>query len=355
MSSFLDSRLEALEAYVPGEQPDDREYIKLNANESPYPPSPGVLRAVSALAGRMNLYPDAACRGLKAALARRYGVGPENVMVTAGSDDILNFCFLGLCRHGVAYPAVSYGFYEVFSQLHGVDRREIPMGPGLTIDIAAWEGLGRTVVLANPNAQTGIALPLADIERIVAANAGELVVVDEAYVDFGAESAAKLLGKYENLLVVRTFSKSRSLAGARLGFALGEAGLIADLERIKYSTNPYSVSMLSLAAGEAALAEDSYYAEKCAIIAEEREKLKLELEKLGFSSTPSMANFLLSRPPEGVGAEELFLELRRRGILLRYFAGGALADYLRITVGSPEQNEALLRELRGVLEGGKRT
>lgn len=351
MSRFLNSRLESLEAYVPGEQPADREYIKLNANESPYPPSPGVARAVSGCAGRMNLYPDAACRGLKAALAARYDVQPENVMVTAGSDDILNFCFMGFCGRGVAYPAVSYGFYEVFADLHGVERSVIPMGPCLTIEPGRWENLGRTVVIANPNAQTGIALPLADVERIVASNASDLVVVDEAYVDFGADSAAALLGKYENLLVVRTFSKSRSLAGARLGFALGGTELIADLERLKYSTNPYSVSMASLAAGEAALAEDGYYMEKCAIIAAEREKLKSALGKMGFVSTPSMANFLLSRPPEGLPAEEIFLALRERGILVRYFGGGSLAEYLRISVGSPEQNGALLEALGAVTRG----
>lgn len=350
MSSFLNARLASLEAYVPGEQPAGREYIKLNANESPYPPSPGVERAVRESAGRMNFYPDAACRSLRAALAARYGLRPENVMVTDGSDDILNFCFMGFCEHGVAYPAVSYGFYEVFAALHGVESSEIPMGPGLTVEPENWERLGKTVVLANPNAQTGIALPLAGVERIVASNAGNLVVLDEAYVDFGAESAAALLGRYENLLVVRTFSKSRSLAGARLGFALGSAGIIADLERLKYSTNPYSVGLLALAAGEAALAEDGYYMEKCRLTAAERERLSSALGALGFSSTPSAANFLLTRPPEGMGAEELFLALRSRGVLVRYFGGGALSEYLRITVGSPEQNDVLLGEVESILK-----
>lgn len=350
MGAYIDDRLASLEAYVPGEQPRDREYIKLNANESPFPPSPGVLRAVSAVAGGLNMYPDAACRELKAAIAARYGVQSANVMVEDGSDNILNLCFMGFCAHGVAYPAVSYGFYSVFSALYGLDALEIPMGPGLTVEPERWLNLGRAVVIANPNAQTGIALPVPDIERIVAENPDRLVVVDEAYVDFGAESALPLVSRYKNLLVVRTYSKSRSLAGARLGFAIGDEGLIADLERLKYSVNPYSVNSLSLAAGAAALSEDGYYMEKCAIIAEEREKLHAGLKEMGFKCTPSMANFVLAEPPEGAEAERLFLALRARGILVRYFGGGALARCLRITIGSPEQNAALLAALPGAIE-----
>lgn len=350
MGAYIDERLAALAAYVPGEQPRDREYIKLNANESPFPPSPGVIRAVSEAAAGLNMYPDAACRELKAAIAARYGVQSANVMVEDGSDNILNLCFMGFCAHGVAYPAVSYGFYSVFSALYGLDALEIPMGPGLTVEPERWLNLGRAVVIANPNAQTGIALPVPDIERIVAANPDRLVVVDEAYVDFGAESALPLVSRYKNLLVVRTYSKSRSLAGARLGFAIGDEGLIADLERLKYSVNPYSVNSLSLAAGAAALSEDGYYMGKCAIIAEEREKLHAGLKEMGFKCTPSMANFVLAEPPEGAEAERLFLALRARGILVRYFGGGALSRCLRITIGSPEQNAALLAALPGAIE-----
>ena len=350
MGAYIDERLAALAAYVPGEQPRDREYIKLNANESPFPPSPGVIRAVSEAAAGLNMYPDAACRELKAALAARYGVESANVMVEDGSDNILNLCFMGFCGRGVAYPAVSYGFYSVFSALYDLDALEVPMGPGLTIEPERYLRLGRAVVIANPNAQTGIALPVADIERIVAENSGRLVVVDEAYVDFGAESALPLLGKYENLLIVRTYSKSRSLAGARLGFAIGGAGLIADLERLKYSVNPYSVSAIGLAAGTAALAEDGYYMENCRIIAEEREKLHAELQKRGFRCTPSRANFVLAMPPEGCAAESLFRAVRARGVLVRYFGGGALSAYLRITIGSPGQNAALCSALDGAME-----
>lgn len=350
MSEFLNQRLRALTAYTPGEQPSDKPYIKLNANESPFPPSPGVERAVRENALKINLYPDAACRKLKAALGGIYGLEPDRVMITNGSDDILNFVFMGFCEHGVAYPAVSYGFYEVFSELHNIDVLTLPMNEDLSIDPNKWHNLKRTVVIANPNAQTGIALPLKEIEGIVSSNRANLVVVDEAYVDFGGESAVKLLADYDNLLVVRTFSKSRSLAGARLGFALGSRELIAELEKLKYSTNPYSVSYLSLAAGVAALEEDDYYMANCAVIASERDKLSAALAVYGFVSTPSNANFLLSRPPKGVSAEQMFLALRSRGILVRYFSGGALSEYLRITIGSPEQNAALLREIGAILE-----
>ena len=249
MSRYMNPRYAALEAYVPGEQPKG-EFIKLNANESPYPPSPGVLEAVRGAEGTaLNMYPDAACRALDAALAESLGVGPENILCANGSDDILNFCFMAYGQSGALFPEITYGFYEVFCALHGIEARRAPMHEGLALDPADYFDAGRLVVIANPNAQTGVEMPLAGVEAIVRNNPGNVVVVDEAYVAFGGESALPLTKKYPNVLVVRTFSKSRSMAGARLGFAVGGAELIADLSKLKYSTNPYSVNRTALAAG----------------------------------------------------------------------------------------------------------
>ena len=263
MSRYLDSKFAALLPYVPGEQPKDRPYIKLNANESPYPPSPLVLEALrSEEAAALNLYPDAACRELTALLAEHLGVGEGNILLANGSDDILNFCFLAFCERGVVFPDISYGFYEVFADLYHIDVLRPKMGAGLTIDPADYTGTGRCVVIANPNAQTGVALPLEAVEGIVKGSPDSVVVVDEAYVDFGGETAVPLVGKYENVLVVRTFSKSASLAGARLGYAVGPEELIEDLKKLKYSTNPYSVNRTALIAGAAAIRDWSYSAGK---------------------------------------------------------------------------------------------
>ena len=349
MGAYIDERIASLEAYVPGEQPRDREYIKLNANESPFPPSPGVLRAVSAAAGGLNMYPDAACRELKAAIAARYGVQSANVMVEDGSDNILNLCFMGFCAHGVAYPAVSYGFYSVFSALYGLDALEIPMGPGLTVEPERWLNLGRAVVIANPNAQTGIALPVPDIERIVAANPDRLVVVDEAYVDFGAESCVPMIYRYDNLLVTQTMSKSRSLAGGRVGYALGSPELIADLNRVKYSFHPYNVNRLSIAAGAAAVADEAYFAACTAAIRQTRAWTVGELENLGFTVLPSQANFVFAKHQQLPG-ETLYRKLKENGILVRWFDADRIRDYVRITIGSMEQMETLVEELTAILE-----
>ena len=340
MSRYLDSKFAALLPYVPGEQPKDRPYIKLNANESPYPPSPLVLEALrSEEAAALNLYPDAACRELTALLAEHLGVGEGNILLANGSDDILNFCFLAFCERGVVFPDISYGFYEVFADLYHIDVLRPKMGAGLTIDPADYTGTGRCVVIANPNAQTGVALPLAAVEGIVKGSPDSVVVVDEAYVDFGGETAVPLVGKYDNVLVVRTFSKSASLAGARLGYAVGPEELIEDLKKLKYSTNPYSVNRTALIAGAAAIRDWSYSAENCRSIASERERLASELKARGFELTDSRTNFVLAKP-RGIGAKEYMEALRERGILIRYL-GGALADRVRITIGTPGQMDAL--------------
>ena len=349
MSRYLDSKFAALLPYVPGEQPKDRPYIKLNANESPYPPSPLVLEALrSEEAAALNLYPDAACRELTALLAERFGVGEGNILLANGSDDILNFCFLAFCERGVVFPDISYGFYEVFADLYHIDVLRPKMGAGLTIDPADYTGTGRCVVIANPNAQTGVALPLEAVEGIVKGSPESVVVVDEAYVDFGGETAVPLVGKYENVLVVRTFSKSASLAGARLGYAVGPEELIEDLKKLKYSTNPYSVNRTALIAGAAAIRDWSYSAENCRSIASERERLASELKARGFELTDSRTNFVLAKP-RGIGAKEYMEALRERGILIRYL-GGALADRVRITIGTPGQMDALLEATDEILK-----
>lgn len=349
MSRYLDSKFAALLPYVPGEQPKDRPYIKLNANESPYPPSPLVLEALrSEEAAALNLYPDAACRELTALLAEHLGVGEGNILLANGSDDILNFCFLAFCEGGVVFPDISYGFYEVFADLYHIDVLRPKMGAGLTIDPADYTGTGRCVVIANPNAQTGVALPLEAVEGIVKGSPESVVVVDEAYVDFGGETAVPLVSKYDNVLVVRTFSKSASLAGARLGYAVGPEELIEDLKKLKYSTNPYSVNRTALIAGAAAIRDWSYSAENCRSIASERERLASELKARGFELTDSRTNFVLAKP-RGIGAKEYMEALRERGILIRYL-GGALADRVRITIGTPGQMDALLEATDEILK-----
>lgn len=349
MSRYLDSKFAALLPYVPGEQPKDRPYIKLNANESPYPPSPLVLEALrSEEAAALNLYPDAACRELTALLAEYLGVGEGNILLANGSDDILNFCFLAFCERGVVFPDISYGFYEVFADLYHIDVLRPKMGAGLTIDPADYTGTGRCVVIANPNAQTGVALPLEAVEGIVKGSPESVVVVDEAYVDFGGETAVPLVSKYDNVLVVRTFSKSASLAGARLGYAVGPEELIEDLKKLKYSTNPYSVNRTALIAGAAAIRDWSYSAENCRSIASERERLASELKARGFELTDSRTNFVLAKP-RGIGAKEYMEALRERGILIRYL-GGALADRVRITIGTPGQMDALLEATDEILK-----
>lgn len=349
MSRFQSARFEKIEAYVPGEQPRDRKYIKLNTNESPYPPSPAVIDAVKTAAGSLNLYCDPTALGLRQAAARVYGVDPDRILPVNGSDEILDFAFMAFCdeRTPVAYPETSYGFYPVLADLHGIEKKEIPLKADFSIDFHDYMGLNCTVVIANPNAPTGIALSLAEIEEIVKANPDNAVVIDEAYVDFGAESAVPLTKKYDNLLVTRTFSKSHSLAGARLGFGIGDSALIADLTAIKDSTNPYNVNAMTQAAGIAAFGDDGYYMDNCRKVARTRERTAEELRELGFELTGSLSNFLFVRHP-GIAGGELYEALRDRGILVRHFSRPSIADHNRITVGAPEQMAALIEAVKKI-------
>lgn len=348
MSGFLNKRLSGLAPYVPGEQPRDMEYVKLNTNESPFPPAPGVLRAVNyGEIKRLNLYPDPTCGEIKKKLAERYNKAPENIFVSNGSDDILNFAFLAYGAGGVVFPEISYGFYKVYANFHGLEYTALPLREDFTIKSEDYSSTGKMVVLANPNAPTGIFLGLSEIEKIVASNPGSVVLIDEAYVDFGGESASSLTEKYGNLLVVQTFSKSRALAGGRLGFAVGHKALIEDLERIKYYTNPYSINRLTLAAGIASIESDSYYAENCKRIINTREKTAAALRALGFEVLPSSANFLFARSGR-ISGRRLYEQLKKRGVLVRHFPDEKIKDFNRITVGTEKQMDILLQKIKEI-------
>ena len=351
MSRFLNPRLAYLEVYTPGEQPQDQVYTKLNTNESPYPAAPQVVAAIDAEQVRnLRLYSDPVCKPLIEKLAQVYGLHPNQVFVSNGSDDILNFAFWAFAGQPgkAAYPDVTYGFYQVFADLHQVEADVIPLREDFSVRVEDYLNLETMIVLANPNAQVGRALTRAEMERIIAANPDHVVVVDEAYVDFGAESCVPLIDRYPNLLVVQTFSKSRSLAGARLGFALGSAELIADLNRLKYSTNPYNVNRLTMAAGVAALEAEDHYAKNCRAIQETRAWTVQALEALGFTVVPSLANFVLAAH-KTVDGETIYRELKRRGVLVRHFTAPRIANYNRITIGSPEQMELLVQTLGEIL------
>ena len=351
MSRFLSERFVALTAYVPGEQPADAEFIKLNTNESPYPPAPGVIKAVSEEERKkLNLYPNTDGTRLIKKLADLYGVGTDNVIIGNGSDELLAFAFLAFCDDscGAVFPDITYGFYPVYADLFKVRAVLKPLKEDFTIDPADYYQSGRTVFLANPNAPTGIALPLADIEAIAENNRGNIVLVDEAYVDFGAESAIPLIFKYDNLLVTHTYSKSRSMAGARMAYAIGQKAVIEDLNKMKYSFNPYNVNRLTQVAAEAAIDEEQYYVEKRREIIKTREYTSEQLRKLGFSMTESSANFIFTKPP-GVSGRDMYTALRDRGILVRHWDKPRIADYLRITIGTKEQMDALIDVIKEVL------
>ncbi len=350
MSKFLKNRYRSLEVYTPGEQPRDKKYIKLNTNESPFPPSDGVIAAVNAQEVRdLRLYSDPSGLALKTALADLHGVSPENIFLSNGSDDILNFSFMAFTENGAMFPEISYGFYSVFAELHGIDFEAIPLKDDFSIDPDDYKGNGRMVVIANPNAPTGLCLTLSEVEEILKANPTSVVVIDEAYVDFGGESTYPLIKKYKNLLVVQTFSKSRSMAGARLGFAIADEELISDLERIKYSTNPYNINRLTMAAGVAAVKDNDYYMANCQKIIQNREYTTKELEALGFYVIPSKANFIFAKSDK-ISGEELYLKLKDNGILIRHFTKEKIKDFNRITIGSREEMETFVKVTKQIWE-----
>lgn len=352
MSKFLKKCYSGLKSYVPGEQPKDGEYIKLNTNESPFPPSNGVINAVnSEEVKKLRLYSDPTGSSLKEKIAELYGVKSENVYLANGSDDILNFSFMAFSGESgeAVYPQISYGFYKVYAALYGIKAEEIPLKEDFSIDYKDYLYKNKFTVIANPNAPTGLTLSLSEIEEIVKTNKENVVVIDEAYIDFGGESAVPLTEKYDNLLISMTFSKSRCMAGARLGFAIGNKELIRDLELIKYSTNPYNINRLTLIAGEAAIIDNSYYAEKCREIIKNREYTAKELKRLGFKLTDSKANFVFAESDK-IDGETLYKKLKDRKILVRHFSTPKIKNYNRITVGTKEQMEALIKNVSEILE-----
>ena len=349
MSRFFSSRYAALTPYTPGEQPQDQDYLKLNTNESPFPPSPGVAAAVAAQCGKLQLYSDPQCAGLRRALAERYGVKPANIMVGNGSDEVLDLAFCAFAgeERPLYFADVTYGFYPVFAAKNRLPYEVIPLKEDFTIDPADYFGKNGVEVIANPNAPTGLALGLDQLEAILQANPDGVLIVDEAYVDFGAQSAAALLDRYDNLLVVRTFSKSRSMAGARLGFAIGCEALIADLETLRYSTNPYNVNRMTLAAGEAALAEDDYYMDNCRRIAAIRQDVAGQLEAMGWRVLPSKTNFLFAASPK-LGGKAMYQALRQKGVLVRHFDAPRTRDFIRITIGDEAQMERFVNTVKEI-------
>ena len=350
MSRFFSEKYMELEAYVPGEQPKDQQYIKLNTNENAFPPHPAVKRAAEEAAGKLHLYPDPECINLRKALAARLEVSPDELLMTNGSDEILNFAFMAFCDKHIpaVFPDISYGFYPVYAEINQVPYREIPLQENLTIRIKDYFQTAGTIFIANPNAPTGIALRREEIEEILQANPYNVVVIDEAYVDFGAESSVPLIREYDNLLVTQTFSKFRSMAGGRLGYAVGNPELIQDLNTMKYSTNPYTINQMTMAAGIACVENDEYNVENAKTIMETREWTKRELEAAGFYVTPSKANFLFARHPK-ISGEELYLKLKEKGILIRHFSVERIRDYNRITIGTREQMEALVEAVGRIL------
>ena len=352
MSRFSTPQLSVLTPYVPGEQPPRSiNLIKLNTNENPYPPGPAV-RAVmtDAAVASLRLYPDPDCRELREAVAEAYGLQPGNVYVGNGSDEVLAFIFKGLCPKGAAFPDISYGFYPVFADMFQVPFKEVPLKDDLSLDIADYEDIDSTLFIANPNAPTGLILSIDEIKKLLEQNRQRLVVVDEAYVDFGCESAVKLIDSYDNLLIVQTLSKSRQLAGGRIGLALGQKELISDLETLKFSFNPYSVNALALMAATASFKDTKWFEEHRDRLIENRAFLSRNMAALGFHLTDSRANFVFAAPPEGLSGEEYFQQLRRRNIVVRWFNKSRIKNYVRITIGRRDQLESLLQATMDILQ-----
>ncbi|WP_454690868.1 histidinol-phosphate transaminase [Achromobacter aloeverae] len=355
MSRFWSPVVAGLSPYVPGEQPKLRNLVKLNTNENPYGPSPKVLDAIRAACDdSLRLYPDPGAEQLRQAIGRRYGVAPAQVFVGNGSDEVLALAFQALLNHEapLRFPDITYSFYPVYCGLYGIRQETVPLTGDFRIDPAdylpaAGKGAG-PVILPNPNAPTGRPLALADIERIVAGNPGVVVAVDEAYIDFGGESAVPLVARYDNLLVIQTLSKSRSLAGLRVGYAIGSTALIEGLDRVKNSFNSYPIDRLASAGAVAAIEDEDYFQQTCAAVVRTREALTADLHAFGFEVLPSAANFVFARHPAH-DAAQLAAALRQEGIIVRHFRHPRIDQFLRISVGTDAECHSLVQALKGIL------
>ncbi len=350
MSKFLSEKYKGFDSYVPGEQPQDKKYIKLNTNESPYPPSEKVLNAVNkSEVADLRLYSDPECKVLREKIANLYQVGKDNVYLSNGSDDILNFAFMAFGEKGVVFPEISYGFYKVFAELYGIEFEAIPLKEDFSICPSDYYGKNKLIVIANPNAPTGLVLSVSEIRKILDTNPESVVVIDEAYIDFGGESCCKLIKEYKNLLVVQTFSKSRSMAGARLGFCFADKEIIDDLNKIKYSTNPYNINRLTLVAGSAAIDDNDYFMANCQKIINTRTYTTEKLTELGFRVIDSYANFVFAESDKISGAE-LYEKLKDNGVLVRHFTGEKVKNFNRITIGTMEEMTEFIKITSKILE-----
>ena len=350
MSRFFSEKYALLTPYVPGEQPKQAKYVKLNTNESPFTPPQSVVDAVEEEGKRLHLYSDPESALLTEKTAEMLGVKKSQVLMTNGSDEALNFAFMAFCdeKHPIVFADITYGFYPVFAQLNNIPYEIIPLKNDFSIDCDDYVGLGKNIVIANPNAPTGKALTVGEIEKIVKSNPDNVVIIDEAYVDFGGESVVPLVDTYDNLLVTQTFSKSRSLAGGRLGFAVGNEKLIADLNTLKYSTNPYNVNRMTAAAGYAALCETEWFENNRNTIIQNREYTAAELKKLGFTVLDSKTNFLFAKS-DTVDGKELYEQLKARGVLVRRFNAERIKDYIRVTIGTKEQMDVFLQKTQEII------
>ncbi len=351
MSKFWSPIVATLKPYVAGEQPRIQNLIKLNTNENPYGPSPKAIVAMqAAVADSLKLYPDPSALALRQSIARFYDVEADTVFVGNGSDEVLAHAFVALLKHDkpLLYPDITYSFYPTYCRLFGIEAVEIPLQNDFTIDLADYERPCGAIVLPNPNAPTGIGLPLAAIEKLVAEHPDQPVVVDEAYIDFGGESAIPLTKKYDNLLVVHTLSKSRSLAGLRVGYAIGQRPLIDALERVKDSFNSYPLDRIAQAGATAAVDDRAWFDETRGKVIETRERVSGALRQRGFEVLPSQANFVFARHPTHSG-EALAKGLRERAVLVRHFAKPRISDFLRITIGTPEECDRLIAAVEEIV------
>jgi len=351
MSKFWSPIVATLKPYVAGEQPRIQNLTKLNTNENPYGPSPKAIAAMqAAVTDSLKLYPDPGALALRQSIARFYGVEADEVFVGNGSDEVLAHAFVALLKHEqpLLYPDITYSFYPTYCRLFGIESVEIPLKDDFTIDLANYDRPAGAIILPNPNAPTGIGLPLAAIEKLAAARPDQPVVIDEAYIDFGGESAIPLTKKYDNLLVVHTLSKSRSLAGLRVGYAIGQRPLIDALERVKDSFNSYPLDRVAQAGAAAAMEDRQWFDETRGKVIESRERVTGALRQRGFEVLPSQANFVFARHPDHSG-EALAKGLRERAVLVRHFAKPRISDFLRITIGTPEECNRLVAALEEIV------
>ena len=351
MSRYWSDLVNTLTPYVPGEQPRREKLVKLNTNESPYAPSPTVLAAIAAVsADSLRLYPDPESVELKQAFADRNGLRPEQVFIGNGSDEVLAHTFQALLKHDkpLYFPDISYSFYPVWCDLYGITHCDVPVADDFTIDPATYPSDNGGIIIPNPNAPTGVLMGLEGIRNLLQNNCDSVVVIDEAYIDFGGESAVQLIGEFDNLLVVQTLSKSRALAGLRVGVAMGSVELIEGLERVKNSFNSYPLDTLAQHAALASLQDDGYFRSSCQRVIASRDRLTLEMTAMGFDVLPSAANFIFATHAQHA-AGKLFIALREQGIIVRYFDKPRINEYLRISIGTDDQCDALLAALQGLL------